>query len=377
MYQDEHNIFREAFRAFLKEEAVPYLDQWEKDGVVPRELWKKMGAAGYLCPWLPEEYGGSEADFLYSAIMAEEAAKIGCTGFGGGMHSDVVAPYIFDYGSVALKKKYLPRCATGESILALAMTEPNTGSDVASIKTRAVREGAEWVLNGSKTYITNGILSDLIVVAAKTDTKAPGVKGISLLLVESSFPGFKRGKKLDKMGLRAQDTAELFFDDCRIPVENLIGEEGKGFYYMMEKLQPERLAVAILAQAQAEAMLAMTIEYTKERKAFGQPICSFQHNAFKIVDMATEIKLGRTFLDSVIQSHLKGEKVVNEVSMAKAWITEMANRVAYDCLQLHGGAGFMEEYPICKFARDTRVNTIFAGTTEIMKVVIAKNMGLT
>nr|HID57724.1 acyl-CoA dehydrogenase [Desulfobacterales bacterium] len=376
-YGEEHRIFRETFNKFLQKEVVPNIDEWEREGIIPKETWRKMGCQGFLCPWLEERYGGVGAGFEYSVIITEELAYTGTHSLMAYLHSDIVAPYIDTYGSEAQKEKWLPACASGDIILSIAMTEPSTGSDLAAIRTRAVREGDYYIINGQKTFISNGINSNLVVVACRTGTDSVSTKkGISLICVEEDSPGFSRGRNLDKMGFCSQDTAELFFNDCRVPVANLLGKEGDGFYYMMEKLQQERLILTVLAQAMAEAMLDMTIRYCKERKAFGQPISSFQHNTFKIVDMATEIELGRTFLDSLIADHIAQKDIVKKVSMGKAWIAEMANRVAYQCVQLYGGYGYMEEYPICRFARDVRVTTIFGGTSEIMKRIVARIMDL-
>jgi acyl-CoA dehydrogenase len=376
MYQEEHNIFREAFKQFIAEEITPNLDEWEKAHLVPKSVYEKMGEMGFLCPWLPEEYGGSETDFIFSAIISEELSKAGAVSVFAGLHSDIIAPYLYHLGTDEQKNKWLPRCATGETILAIAATEPNAGSDVAGFQTRAEKDGDEYVLNGSKTFISFGQIADLIIVIARTDKEGPPHKGLSLFLVEADTPGFSRGNKLDKMGMHGQDTSELFFDNCRIPAANLLGELGRGFYYFMEHLQQERLVCAIWAQAMAEAMLDMTIEYTRDRKIGGVPVQSFQANAFTITEMATEIELGRTFIDSLVVAHTRGEDVGTKVTMAKAWIPEMANSVAYRCMQLHGGYGYMEEYPICRFTRDARVIAIFAGTTEVMKHILAKNMGL-
>ncbi len=371
---EEHLIFRDSVRRFLEREVLPHYDEWERDGIVPREAWKKMGENGFLCPWLEEEYGGPSADFLCSVIVCEEFAYRGVTGLAASLHSDIIVPYIYSFGNEEQKRRWLPGCASGQILTSIAMTEPNTGSDLAAIRTTAIRDGDHYVINGQKTFISLGILSDLVIVVAKTDPKA-GRKGVSLICVESGTPGFSRGRKLDKMGWRSQDTAELFFDDCRVPVSNLLGEEGKGFYYLMQKLQQERLMASVMAQSMAEAMLDMTVKYCKQRTIFGAPVGSFQHNTFKIVEMATEIEFGRTFLDSLIADHVAGKEITKKASMAKAWIPEMANRVAYNCVQLHGGYGYMEEYPICRFARDARVISIFAGTTEVMKVIIGRMMG--
>jgi len=377
IFEEEHEIFRDSFKKFLAKEVTPCLEKWEEDGIVPREMWKKMGVNGFLCPWLEEKYGGTEAGFEYSVIINEELSYVGATGLIAGLHSDIIVPYINSFGSEEQKMKWLPGCASGDIVTAIAMTEPGTGSDLAAIRTTAVRDGDEYVINGQKTFISIGIHCDLVIVAAKTDLKAdPPFKGISLICVENGTPGFTKGRKLKKMGYHSQDTAELSFEDCRVPVSNLLGKEGNGFNYLMQKLQGERLVVSIMAQSMAESMLDMTIKYCKERTVFGKPICSFQHNTFKIVEMATEIELGRTFLSSLIEDFCEGKDIVKKVSMAKAWIPEMANRVAYQCVQLHGGYGYMEEYPICRFARDVRVIAIFAGTTEIMKVIVGRMMGL-
>lgn len=372
---EEHVMFRKAVRKFLENEAVPFFDQWEKNRMIPRDLWIKMGEQGFLCPWADEKYGGVNADFGYSVVLNEELERIGTGLVGVGLHNDIVVPYINTYGTEEQKERWLPKCITGEMITAIAMTEPAAGSDLAGIQTTAIRDGDTYILNGQKTFITNGIHADLIIVVAKTNPDAtPSHKGISLLAVEVDTPGFERGRKLEKIGLHSQDTAELFFDDARVPADNLIGEEGKGFYYLMEKLQQERLVVAIGAQVAAEEMLNMTIDYVKERKAFGKEIARFQNTQFKIAEMATEIKIGRSFLDDVIHHHMDGEDIVTEVSMAKWWITDMARRTATECMQLHGGYGYMEEYPIARRYRDIPVASIYAGTNEIMKNIIAKNI---
>ncbi|MEW5897645.1 MAG: acyl-CoA dehydrogenase family protein [Bacillota bacterium] len=375
IYTEEHEVFRRTFRKFVEQELVPHVEEWEEKGEVPREIWKKLGDQGYLCPWLEEKYGGAGADFLYSVIINEELARAGVS-VAVGLHSDIIAPYIASYGTAEQKERWLPGCASGDIVLAIAMTEPNAGSDLQAIKTTAVKEGDHYVLNGQKTFISNGISADLVIVIAKTDPKAePRYKGISLIAVEAGTPGFIKSRKLKKMGLHSMDTAELFFDQCRVPAANLLGMEGGGFFYLMEKLQQERLVSAIGSQGAAERMLADAIEYAKTREAFGRPIGKFQHNAFKIAEMATEVEIGRAFLDSLIADHLAGKDIVTRVSMAKWWIGEMANRVAYQCLQLHGGYGYMEEYPIARFYRDVRAHTIYAGTSEVMKLIIAKRLG--
>jgi acyl-CoA dehydrogenase len=345
--------------------------------MIPRSFWTKMGEQGFLCPDLDEEYGGSNVDWGYAVVINEELERVGSGLVGLGLHNDIVVPYINSFGTKEQKQRWLPRCTTGELITAIAMTEPGTGSDLANIKTTAILDGDHYVLNGQKTFITNGIQSDLIIVACKTDPKAePKHKGVSLLVVERDTPGFTRGRKLNKVGLHCQDTAELIFEDCRVPKENLIGEEGKGFLYLMDKLQQERLVVAIAAQVAAEVMFTQTIEYVKAREAFGKPIGKFQNTQFKFAEMATDIEMGRAFLDQLIAEHIEGKDVVTKVSMAKWKLTDIAKKIATECMQLHGGYGYMEEYEIARRFRDIQVASIYAGTNEIMKTIIAKNLGL-
>ncbi|WP_214482206.1 acyl-CoA dehydrogenase family protein [Bacillus sp. SM2101] len=377
LFNKEHQIFRRSLRKFLEKEALPYFEQWEEEKCIPRTFWKKMGEQGYLCPWVDEKYGGINADFGYSVIIGEELDKIG-GGLGGiGLHNDVVMPYIDSYGTEEQKKRWFPPALTGDLISAVAMTEPGTGSDLQAVKTTAIRDGDSYILNGEKTFITNGIHSDLVIVVCKTDPQAePAYKGVSLIVVEDGTSGFKKGKQLKKVGLHSNDTSELIFEDCRVPVTNLLGEEGNGFYYLMEKLQQERLVLAIATQASCERMLEITINYVKQREAFGRPIGKFQNTRFKLAEMATEIQIGRTFVNDLISKHMNGEHVVTEVSMAKWWITDLAKKVATECMQLHGGYGFMEEYEIARRFRDVQVGSIYAGTNEIMKQIIAKNMGL-
>lgn len=375
--REEHQVFRSALRKFLEQEAKPNYNDWEKAGIIPRDFWHKLGENGYLCPWIDEEYGGLNADFGYSVVLNEELERVGSGLIGVGLHSDIVVPYIGRFGTVEQKKRWLPKCLTGEIITAIAMTEPGAGSDLAGIRATATKDGDYYILNGQKTFITNGINADLVIVVVKTDPRAePTHRGISLLVVERDMAGFSRGKKLEKIGLHSQDTVELFFDDVRVPVNNLLGEEGKGFYYLMEHLQQERLMVAISAQVAAEEMLKLTLNCVKERKAFGQTIGSFQAIQFKLAEMATEIELGRTFVDELIEEHMKGADVVTKVSMAKWWVTDMAKRVAAEAMQLHGGYGYMEEYEIARRYRDIPVSSIYAGTNEIMKLIIAKRIGL-
>lgn len=375
-YTEEHKIFRQSLRKFFEKEVIPYVDEWEEAGIVSRSVWKKMGDQGFLCMDVPEKYGGMEADFLYSVILSEELVRTGHAGLAAPLHSDVVVPYIVSFASEELKQKYLPGCVSGDIVTAIAMTEPNTGSDLASIRTTAREDGDHVIINGQKTFISNGIICDLLVLAARDPNESNPHQAMNLYLVEAGTPGFDKGRKLKKIGWHSQDTAELYFNDCRIPKANRLGEKNGGFLMLMEKLQQERLMVCISAVAAAEYMLDMTIKYCQQRTAFGKPISKFQHSQFKIVEMATEGKLGRTFLDKLIADHMEGKNIVVEVSMAKYWTTEMAMRVADGCLQLHGGYGYCEEYPIARAWRDMRVMQIFAGTNEIMKGIAAKFMGL-
>ncbi|WP_148629770.1 acyl-CoA dehydrogenase family protein [Bacillus sp. E214] len=374
---EEHDIFRKSFRKFLKKEAYPYYDQWEKEKLIPREFWSKLGQEGYLCPDLPEQYGGLETDWGISVVINEELERLGSGTIGIGLHNDIVVPYINAYGTKEQKEKWLPKCVSGEIITAIAMTEPGAGSDLASLSTYAELKEDHYILNGQKTFITNGIHADLIIVACKTDLHAiPKHKGISLLVVERDMEGFSRGRKLEKVGMHCQDTAELLFEDCIVPKGNLLGEAGKGFMYMMDKLQQERLIVAISAQVAAEDMLQMTLDYVKSRKAFGKLISDFQNTKFKLAEIASDIKMGRVFLDQLIADHIAGKNIVAEVSMAKWKLTDMSKRISVECMQLHGGYGYMEEYKIARRFRDTPVASIYAGTNEIMKTIIAKNLGL-
>ncbi|MDZ7698018.1 MAG: acyl-CoA dehydrogenase family protein [Deltaproteobacteria bacterium] len=375
-YSEVHRIFREAVRKFCEKEVIPHADAWEEAGIVPKGVWRKMGEQGFLCMDVPEAYGGYGADFLYSVILIEELTRTGNTGLAAPLHSDIVVPYITSFASEELKQKYLPGCVSGEFITAIAMTEPNTGSDLSAIRTTAVADGDQVVINGQKTFISNGINCDLLVLAAKDPAVENPYQAIDLYLVEAGTPGFEKGNQIKKVGWHSQDTAELFFSDCRIPSANRLGQKGSGFMMLMEKLQQERLVCCIMAVTAAERMLDMTVAYCKERTAFGRPISKFQNSQFRIVEMATEIRLGRTFVDKLVMDHVEGANVVVNVSMAKYWTTEMAMRVADGCVQLHGGYGYCEEYPIARAWRDARVMSIFAGTSEIMKGIAAKFMGL-
>ncbi len=375
-YTAEHNIFRDGLRKFLDKEIVPHIEEWEEAGIVPRSFWKKMGGQGFLCTDIPERYGGAGGDFLYSVIVCEELVKCNFSGLAASLHSDICVPYISAFGSEEQKQKYLPACVSGDIITALAMTEPNAGSDLASMKTTAREDNNQIILNGQKTFISNGINCDLVIVAARDAAVQQQHQAVDLYIVESGTPGFEKGKQIKKIGWHSQDTAELYFTDCRIPKENRLGEKNSGFLKLMTKLQQERLVCAIGAVAAAEFMLDFTVRYCRERQAFGRPLSKFQHIQFEIVEMATEVKLGRTFLDKLIVEHAEGKNIVVEVAMAKYWTTDMAFRVADRCLQLHGGYGYCEEYPIARAWRDIRVTRIFAGTNEVMKGIAAKFMGL-
>lgn len=376
-YTDEHHLFRETVRRYFEKEVTPHVDQWEKEGIVPKQVWKSFAAQGFLCPWLPEEYGGTGADFLYSFILTEEMAKTHCSGFLFLLHSDIIAPYIYSFGTEEQKQRWLPGCVNGDIITAIAMTEPGAGSDLASIRTTAIKDGDSYIINGQKTFISNGINCDLVIVAAKTDPKAnPPYAGVSLIVVEDGTPGFEKGRRLEKIGMHSQDTVEMAFVDCKVPAANLLGQEGQGFYYLMQKLQQERLVCAMGAQVGAEEALRFTIDFTKTREAFGRPISRFQYISFELAKMATEVQIGRAFLESLIIDHMEHKDVVMQASMAKYWICEMLNRVVAQCLQFHGGYGYMEEYPIARAFRDARVQTIYAGTSEIMLLIISRQLGL-
>jgi len=377
IFSSEHDLFRQSFRQFVEREIKPHQPRWREQGMVDRATWRKAGAAGFLCPWLEEAYGGPGADFLCSVIVMEELSYAYESGFAMALHSDIVVPYLHAYGTEEQKRRWLPGCASGELVTAIAMTEPGTGSDLAAIATTARPDGDDYVINGAKTFISNGQLCDLVLVAAKTDPDPKKAhRGISLFVVEAGRPGFSKGKKLEKMGMASQDTSELSFEDCRVPAANRLGVEGAGFMQMMQKLQQERLCVAIGAQCASEQVLADTIRYTQERHAFGKPISKFQNTQFKLVECATKVEVGRAFLDRLIAEHVAGKHLVKECSMAKYWLTDTSQEVIDDCLQFFGGYGYMLEYPVTRAFMDARVQRIFAGTNEIMKVIIAKQMGL-
>jgi acyl-CoA dehydrogenase len=377
LFGEEHELFRRSFRQFVDREVTPNQARWNQEGIVDRATWRAAGAAGFLCPWMEERHGGPGADFLCSVVIMEEMARVYETGFALSLHSDIIVPYLHTFGSEEQKRRWLPGCASGELITAIAMTEPGTGSDLAAVATTAVRDGSSYVLNGSKTFISNGILCDLCIVVAKTDPDPKNAhRGITLFVVEAGTPGFIKGKKLAKMGMASQDTAELAFEDCRVPAENRLGEEGSGFIALMTKLQQERLCVAIMAQAAAEQVVIDTVRYCQERQAFGRPIARFQNTQFKLAECATKVEVGRAFIDKLVREHVAGKQLVKECSMAKLWQTEMAGEVVDTCLQFFGGYGYMLEYPVTRAFMDARVQRIYAGTNEIMKVIIAKQMGL-
>jgi len=376
-FTEEHELFRAQVRRFVASEVVPKIPEWNARGMSDRETWRRAGEEGFLGPNAPEAYGGAGADFLYSAIVMEELAYARAHGLMVSLHSDICLPYIATFGNEEQKQKFLPGAIAGTTLLGICMTEPGTGSDLANVQTRAIRDGDHYVLNGAKTFISSGQIGDLFIVVAKTDPAAdPPHKGISLIVVEAGTPGFVRGRKLDKLGLRGQDTSEIFFEDCRVPAANLLGKEGQGFRMLMEKLQQERLSIAVSSVASCRRALDDTVAYTKERRAFGQPIAAFQATQFKLAELATEVEVGQSFVDRLLVAHVRGDDVVKEVSMAKWWTTDLQKRLTADCLQLHGGYGFMLEYPISMDYADAAVQSIYAGTNEIMKVIIARRMGL-
>lgn len=375
-YTEEHDMFRQSLRKFYEKEVLPYYAEWEKERQIPRSIWKSYGSQGFLCPWLPEKYGGADLGFEYSVIAIEEMSRAD-VGIPFSLHSNIIVPYIEALGNEEQKERWLPGCASGDILTAIGMTEPDAGSDLAGIKTTAVKDGDDYIINGQKVFITNGWDSDLVIVACKTGNNEKPHRNISLIVVETGTPGYTKSELLRKMGRHTEGTVELFFEDCRVPQKNLLGEEGKGFYYLMDKLQQERIVSALGSLLAAEKMFNEGLAYSKERVAFGQKIGSFQANSFKLAEMATEIEIARTFLEDLISDHVAGKKIpAARVSMAKWWISEMANRVAYHSLQLFGGYGYMEEYPISKHYQNVRVETIFAGSTEIMKTIIAKDLGL-
>ncbi|MCI2416699.1 acyl-CoA dehydrogenase family protein [Saccharopolyspora sp. K220] len=375
LFEPEHEAFRETVRTFINKELVPHVEEWEAAGMVSREAWLAAGAQGLLGFAVDEQYGGGGVDdFRFNAVFDEELVNAGISGFGSPLHNDIIAPYLIKLATEEQKQRWLPGFCRGEIITAIAMTEPGAGSDLQGIRTTAVRDGDDFVINGQKTFISNGILADLVIVVARTDPDA-GHEGISLLVVERGTPGFERGRNLDKIGQKSQDTAELFFNDVRVPARNLLGVEGQGFIHLMQNLPQERLSIAVASAASAAKVLEITKDYCRDRTAFGRPIGKFQHVRFELAEMATEVEIGRVFADRCVRDHVRGELDAEHAAMAKWWLSELNKRVVDRCLQLHGGYGYMAEYPVAKAYLDTRIQTIYGGTTEIMKEIIGRSMG--
>ena len=380
IFSAEHKMFRDSISEFIEKEIAPNYDEWEKNKQIPKEVWKKLGDLGGLCPMAEEKYGGLGGDFLFQTIVTEELSYRGFSGLLVAVHNDLVYPYIDKFGTEEQKEKWLPKMISGEMITGLAMTEPSVGSNLAGIQTKATKKKNKYIVNGAKTFISNGQNGDLFVTAVRT-TKTGMISpdprwGISMLAIPSDAPGFARGRNLDKIGFHSQDTSELFFQDTEVPVENLIGEKNKGWLYMMENLQTERIAVAVGSVAAARGALDITKEYVQTRKIFNKPVAAFQNTKFKLAECATDVEIGQSFLDDILERHMKGEDLVKEVSMAKYWCSDMQFRVADKCLQLFGGYGYMKEYPISRHWTDARLQRIYGGTNEIMKVIIAQQIGL-
>jgi len=374
-YTEDHEAFRSTVRQFVAKEIEPNADKWDAEGLVPKDVWPKAGELGLLCPTVPEAYGGLGLDFGYNSIINEEFGYNTDVATGFSLQTDIVANYLIEYGSEEQKAHWLPKMVSGEIVTAIAMTEPGTGSDLQGMRTTAKKDGNHYVINGAKTYITNGQNADLILVCVKTDPDAqPAYKGVSIVLVEADRDGFKRGRNLDKIGLDAADTSELFFEDVRVPITNCLGEEGMGFIYLMTELPQERLSIAIGAQAAAQRTFDQTVEFVRERKAFGKPILDFQNTRFVLADLKTKLQVGWAHIDWALARHLKRELTPEEASSAKLWHTELQGEMVDKCLQLHGGAGFMNEYPIAKQFRGARVTRIFGGTSEIMKELIGRKL---
>lgn len=374
LFSEEHHAFRDTVRKFYEKEVVPNIEKYEAQQHVDRDLWNKAGALGLLCTTMPEQYGGSGVDRLYSMILIEEQAYAMDSSTGFSLHSDIVANYINNFGNEAQKQKWLPQMATGEAVTAIAMTEPGTGSDLQAVRTSAVLDGDEYIINGSKIFITNGYLCDMAIVVCKTGNTDKGSANLSLIIVEADRAGFSKGKPLNKIGMKGQDTCELFFDNVRVPKENLLGMEGMGFMMLMKELAWERMLVAIICQAGAEAAFAHTVQYTKDRKAFGKPIGTFQNTRFKLAELRTEIDFCRAYLDRCMQLQLAEQLGIDAAAAAKYKISDMFSKVVDECLQLHGGYGYMMEYPIARAYIDNRANRIYAGTNEIMKELISRTL---
>jgi len=375
IFDDEHEMFRDSVRSFMQKEIGPHSDRWQEQGIVDREAFQKAGEQGLLLMWADEQYGGAGVtDFRYEQILIEENAHFGDAGFFMTLHSRLVGPYIGDLATDEQKMRWLPKCVSGEHVLAVAITEPGAGSDVAGMRTHAEDHGDYYLLNGSKTYISNGINADLIVVVARTNQEKR--HGLSLFVVERGMEGFERGRNLKKMGLKSQDTAELFFNNVKVPKENLLGEFDRGFYHLMHFLAEERLLGAVGYLANAEAALNITVDYVQERKAFGKTVADFQNTRFKLADMRTGIDVAQAFVDQCVLEHNAGTLSADDAAKAKLYTSELEGRVTDDCVQLHGGAGFMDEYPICRMYLNARVSRIYAGSSEVMREIIARSMGL-
>jgi alkylation response protein AidB-like acyl-CoA dehydrogenase len=376
LYEAEHEAFRDSVRSFFDKHVKPFHAEWEKAGIVDRGVWLEAGKQGLLGMDVPEQYGGGGVkDFRYNCVVGEETTRAGASGVGFTLHNDVVAPYLLNLTTDEQKERWLPKFVSGEMITAIAMSEPGAGSDLQGLKTSAKRDGSDFIVNGSKTFITNGINSDLVIVVAQTDPEA-GARGFSLIAVERGMKGFERGKNLDKVGMHAQDTAELFFDEVRVPESNLIGELNQGFIHLMDGLPQERLSIAVVAVAAARKVFDITLAYCKERKAFGRQIGSFQYNRFMLAEMATEIELAEVYIEKAVREHNEGRFTVQDAAMAKWWTTEMQKRVVDRCVQLHGGYGYMSEFAVARAFTDSRVQTIYGGTTEIMKEIIGRSLGV-
>ena len=374
LFDAEHETYRDTVRRFIADEIMPHHDRWEQQQCVDRDIWTRAGELGLLCANMPEQYGGADADRRYSMIQMEELARAGANGIGFPLHSDIVANYINNFGNEQQKAHWLPKMVTGEVITAIAMSEPGTGSDLQAVKTRAVADGDDFVINGSKTFITNGYLSDLVVVVARTGDSGQGAKDLSLILVEADRDGFSKGRPLKKIGMHAQDTCELFFDDVRVPQTNLLGQPGMGFMMLMQELAWERLIIAITSVAGAEAALEHTLAYTRERKAFGRSVASFQNSRFKLAEMKAQLGIARVYVDRCMERQLEGKLGVDDAAAAKYWTSDLMNEVIDECLQLHGGNGYMMEYPIAKAYIDARAQRIYGGSNEIMKELIARTL---
>ena len=375
IFDSDHEVFRDAVRKFLLEEAYEQHTQWEKDGQIDRSLWNKAGTQGMLCPGVSEEYGGVGADFRYNMVVSEEVSRLGLTGIGFILHNDVTVPYLENVANEAQKQKYLPKCVSGECIVAIAMTEPGTGSDLQGIKTNAVDKGDHYLLNGSKTFITCGQQADIVLVVCRTNPDpAAGAKAFSILIVEDGMPGFERGRNLEKVGMKAQDTSELFFNGVKVPKENLLGEEGMGFIYLMRELPQERLSIAVSAVASCEAVIEETVKYVKERTAFRKSIAEFQNTQFTLAQLEAEVTAMRVFIDRCAELLVKKELSTVEASKAKLLATELQGKVTDQCVQLHGGYGYMWEYPVARAYADARVQRIYGGTSEVMKLIIGREL---